>query len=206
MQAQLFQGSQRDIEEINLGEGQLKLRFEAFGAEEAEGWYNALLSDIPWQQDTLWIAGREIPVPRLQCWMGDEGSAYGYSGIRLEPEPWNPLVLEMKAEVERYSSRNFNSVLLNLYRDGQDSVSWHADDEKELGSDPVITSVSLGDTRTFEFKHKRENSRDKFRLELPNNSLLIMENGIQDSWLHQIPKTKLKKSPRINLTFRQIIR
>lgn len=206
MQAQLFQGSQRDIEEINLGEGRLKLRFEAFGAEEAEGWYNALLSDIPWQQDTLWIAGREIPVPRLQCWMGDEGSDYGYSGIRLEPEPWNPLVLEMKAEVERYSSRNFNSVLLNLYRDGQDSVSWHADDEKELGSDPVIASVSLGDTRTFEFKHKREKSRDKFRLELPNNSLLIMENGIQDNWLHQIPKTKLNKSPRINLTFRQILR
>lgn len=204
MQAQLFQGSQSTTEDIDLGEGQLRLILEAFEFRKSEGWLATLLSEISWQQDTLWIAGREVLVPRLQCWMGDLGSNYGYSGIRLEPEPWNDLVLEIKADVEERSGQAFNSVLLNLYRDGRDSVSWHADDERELGADPVIASVSLGETRRFDLKHKTDKSRERLRLDLPHGSLLIMGKGIQNNWLHQIPKSNYVSSPRINLTFRQI--
>ncbi len=204
MQAQLFQGSQSTIEEIDLGEGQLKLLYEAFNLQKSENWLTTLLSDISWQQDTLWIAGREVAVPRLQCWMGDRGSNYGYSGIRLEPEPWNDQVSEIKAEVEKLSGHRFNSVLLNLYRDGRDSVSWHADDERELGPNPVIASVSLGETRRFVLKHKVDKSREKLRLDLPHGSLLVMGKGIQNNWLHQVPKSNSIKTPRINLTFRHI--
>jgi alkylated DNA repair dioxygenase AlkB len=154
MQAPLFQDISHSLETIQLGDGQLRLQPAAFDPAEASELLQALLGGIPWRQDSLWIAGREIPVPRLQCWMGDAGSRYGYSGMRLEPEPWNDTVRQIRDRVQALSGLEFNSVLLNLYRDGQDSVSWHADDEAELGRDPVIASVSLGAVRRFQIHRK----------------------------------------------------
>ena len=205
MQAPLFQDISHSLEAIQLGDGQLRLQPAAFDPAEASELLQALLGGIPWRQDSLWIAGREIPVPRLQCWMGDAGSLYGYSGMRLEPEPWNDTVRRIRDRVQALSGLQFNPVLLNLYRDGQDSVSWQADDEAELGRDPVIASVSLGAVRRFQMKHRQDKSIAKCQLELPHGSLLIMDKGIQNKWLHQVPKQKSINEPRINLTFRQIM-
>jgi len=205
MQAPLFQDNPHELETIHLGAGQLRLQPQAFNPTEATDLMRTLLAEIPWRQDSLWIAGREIPVPRLQCWMGDAGSLYGYSGMRLEPEPWIDPVQRIRDRVQALSGLQFNSVLLNLYRDGQDSVAWHADDEAELGRDPVIASVSLGAVRSFQMKHRHDKTIEKCRIELPHGSLLIMDKGIQNKWLHQIPKQKSITGPRINLTFRNIV-
>jgi alkylated DNA repair dioxygenase AlkB len=136
--------------------------------------------------------------------MGDQGSSYGYSGIKLEPVPWQALVSEIKQYMQTLSGTDFNSVLLNYYRDGQDSVAWHADDEAELGSNPVIASLSLGAQRMFHLRHKRDKSRDRYRMALRNGSVLIMGNTLQNNWLHQLPKEFNLQSPRINLTFRKV--
>ena len=125
--------------------------------------------------------------------------------MRLRPEPWHPAVLGVKDRVERLSGQHFNSVLLNLYRDGMDSVAWHADDEPELGADPVIASVSFGAERPFLIKPKQPTSgAQKHRLVLRDGSLLVMGKGMQNNWIHQLPKVKSLKEPRINLTFRAI--
>lgn len=206
MQAELFyQGTDPGgCEEIELEGALLRLWPRAFSANDSKALLDTLLETIPWRQETLWIAGQERLVPRLQCWMGDHGSLYGYSGMRLEPEPWNNTVLEIRKQVESLVSESFNSVLLNLYRSGQDSVSWHADDESELGKDPLIASVSLGVERTFELRHKHDKSHPKRQILLPNGSILLMGKGCQDNWLHQLPKVKGLEEPRINLTFRTI--
>ena len=206
MQAPLFQDNPDSFESIDLGDVQVHLHTSAFEPSDASAMLHNLAEDIPWRQDSLWIAGREIPVPRLQCWMGDVGSLYGYSGMRLEPEPWHPQVQAIRSRVQELSGIQFNSVLLNLYRNGEDSVSWHADDEPELGRDPVIASVSLGAVRRFQLKHRHDRSREKLQIDLPHGSILIMGKGMQNKWLHQVPKQKTINEPRINLTFRQIIR
>ena len=205
MQTPLFQDHPESLEAINLGDGRIHLHSKLYTAAEADGLLRSLLAEIPWRQDSLWIAGREIPVPRLQCWMGDTGSIYGYSGMRLEPEPWNAQVQSIRNRVQALSGLQFNSVLLNLYRDGTDSVSWHADDEAELGEEPIIASVSLGTERRFQMKHRHDNTRKKYQIDLPHGSLLIMGKGIQNNWIHQIPKQKSVTAPRINLTFRSIV-
>lgn len=175
----------------------------AFTVDEASRLLGGLIEQIPWRQDELWIAGKHRPVPRLQCWMGDAG--YGYSGLRLQREPWHPLVLTIKQRVEDLTQYRFNSVLLNFYRDGQDSVAWHADDEAELGKRPVIASVSLGAVRPFELRPKPGQDGSKCRITLTNGSLLLMGDTLQQHWLHQLPKVKDLKQPRINLTFRTIL-
>jgi alkylated DNA repair dioxygenase AlkB len=144
--------------------------------------------------------GRRIPIPRLTAWHGAAG--YVYSGIRLTPAPWTPPLLELKALAERLAGQSFNSVLLNLYRDGRDSVSWHADNEPGLGRDPVIASLSLGAVRRFQLKHRR--LPERLTLDLPHGSCLIMAGATQHHWLHQLPKTKAPVGPRINLTFRRM--
>ncbi len=195
---------------------------QALNSDEADSYLRQLEAEIPWRQESIRIAGRTLPVPRLQCWMGDAASLYGYSGVRLQPEPWHPVIKCIQARVEQLSGLRFNSVLLNLYRDGQDSVAWHADDEPELGSNPVIASVSLGAERKFQLKPKeaglaltldssrhskteptarRRRSRDIW---LKHGSLLIMDGQVQGHWLHQLPKARTVSSARINLTFRAI--
>ena len=177
---------------------------QAFAPHQCDKILNSLLQDTPWQQDSLWIAGKQIAVPRLQCWMGDRGSHYGYSGIRLVPVQWSGEVAAIREHVQQLTDRVFNSVLLNYYRDGQDSVAWHADDEAELGPGPIIASVSFGAERPFQLRHKLRTDLQNFKIQLRNGSLLLMGNTLQDKWLHQLPKVKGLTEPRISLTFRTI--
>ncbi|GJM12357.1 MAG: alpha-ketoglutarate-dependent dioxygenase AlkB [Pseudohongiella sp.] len=173
--------------------------------EQATQILETLIAVIPWQQEYLKIAGRIRAVPRLQCWMGDSSSEYGYSGVRLTPCPWHETVQSLHDTIAKKIDVRFNSVLLNYYRNGQDSVAWHADDEPELGDRPLIASLSLGAERSFELKQKHGSRASKYRMPLLNGSLLVMGGGMQQHWLHQLPKDKMLDKPRINLTFRNIV-
>jgi len=205
MQPDLFhQSSNLPFIDHDLGDACIREYPQLFSPDRADELLKLLLAQIPWQQDSIRIAGKRIPVPRLQCWMGDRGSSYGYSGIRLEPVSWQPPITEIRQKIEALGHADFNSVLLNYYRDGQDSVAWHADDEPELGANPVIASLSLGAERKFQLRHKRDKGRDRYHMLLRNGSVLIMGKTLQNNWLHQLPKETTLRSPRINLTFRQV--
>ena len=209
MQTSLFDGIDQPQSKLShtLKGGVLDEFPIAFSIEECNKFMDLLTSSTPWRQDTITIAGKIIPVPRLQCWMGDAQSEYGYSGIRLTPEPWSETVNRIRERISDLTGLEFNSVLLNLYRNGKDSVAWHADDERELGPDPLIASVSFGCERVFQLKPKNPGAKPVKRHEimLRNGSLLVMNKGIQNNWLHQIPKVKSAISARINLTFRNIV-
>jgi len=174
-----------------------------FELAESDALFEELTHDIAWKQETIKIMGSDVLTPRLTAWYGDEGKSYIWSGITQHPHPWTPALLRMKERVEAAAAVRFNSVLLNLYRDGRDSVGWHSDDEPELGENPVIASVSLGATRVFQFKHKH-NPDLRHQIELTHGSLLLMRGATQHFWKHQIPKTAKPTGPRINLTFRVI--
>lgn len=160
---------------------------------------------LAWEQSTLTIAGRQLPIPRLNCWYGDPGCHYAYSGIKLPLNSWIPELEWAKSLVEAATGAAFNSLLANLYRDGNDSVDWHADDEPELGRDPLIAMISLGDVREFSLKHRTQKNLPSLKLALAPGSLLVMGRNVQKRWLHRVPKTKKPVSCRISLTFRQVI-
>ena len=160
-------------------------------------------NNIKWKQDTINFYGKEHLLPRITAWYGDQGKTYTYSGIKSEPHNWNERLLYIKKSIEEVTDITFNSVLLNYYRDGNDSVSWHADDEKSLGSQVNIASISLGAERDFQFKRK-DGIGERQQITLTNGSLLVMHAPIQEFWLHQIPKRKKINEPRVNLTFRYI--
>lgn len=185
-----------------LGDSEIHYVANAFTGQETDRLFKSLLNLIPWQTATLTIASHNRPLPRLQCWMADQGQTYSYSGLKLTPRPWNPDVLRIKARLEHLCEHSFNSVLLNCYRDGSDSVSWHADDEAELGLNPIVASVSLGAERMLEFKPKLNLSTPKKQIMLENGSILIMGKTVQNNWLHQLPKLSGYIAPRISLTFR----
>lgn len=172
-----------------------------YSAAESEALLKSLLDETPWRQDSLRFGGKEVLVPRLQAWYGDRG--YGYSGLKLTPLPWTSALDSMRGKISELAQREFNSVLVNYYRDGNDSVAWHADDERELGPDPHIASLSFGATRRFELKH-RTRKQSRLNLALENGSLLLMGSGLQRHWVHQLPKDPGITLPRINLTFRFI--
>jgi alkylated DNA repair dioxygenase AlkB len=207
MQASLFENTQspQQCQKHQLGESTITEYPFAFTEQLAKSYLELLISNIDWQQDRLRIAGKEIPVPRLQCWMGDKASDYSYSGLRLKPQPWQPPVLDIRSKVEEIAGLTFNSALLNFYRNGQDSVAWHADDEIELGCSPIIVSVSIGADRIFELKPKQSLKRQKYQILLKSGSILIMGNTLQNNYLHQLPKVKGLNEPRVNLTFRNIV-
>ncbi|KQR74721.1 2OG-Fe(II) oxygenase [Burkholderia sp. Leaf177] len=161
-----------------------------------------LIDEIAWQQDIMNTPGGKVPFPRLTAWQGDPGAVYVYSGIRNVPKAWTPAVLSLKTKAESAAKTTFNSVLINRYRTGQDSMGWHADKERELGLAPVIASVSLGTTRTFEFRHTK--SRQIHTLQLKHGSLLIMRGRTQLDWAHRVPKEPEARGERINLTFRYV--
>jgi alkylated DNA repair dioxygenase AlkB len=175
-----------------------------FNADESEKLFLELNASTQWQQDTITLYGRCMPLPRLQAWYGDEGKSYTYSGIEQHPKLWTPVLSTIKARIEQVAQVKFNSVLLNLYRHGKDSVAWHSDDEPELGQNPIIGSVSFGDTRRFSLKHKQIKDR-KVEIDLPHGSFLLMRGKTQHYWQHQIAKTTKEVRPRINLTFRIVI-
>ena len=166
----------------------------------ADELFAKLQQEIEWEQRSIKIFGREVPQPRLTAWYGDID--YTYSGLRWDAKKWPETLALLKAAVESHSSHAFNSVLANLYRDGQDSVGWHSDDEPELGRDPVIGSVSLGTERMFHMKHKRK--AVEWKALLGHGSLLLMKGPTQHFWKHTLPKDKCVHGPRINLTFRQM--
>lgn len=172
-------------------------------SHRSDDWFRSLHAELPWRQETLVMYGDVVPVPRLSSWHGDANRSYTYSNIEMMPLPWTPLLLDVKAVVEPLVGCTFNSVLCNLYRDGADSVAWHADDERELGLTPTIASVSLGATRKFQL---RSNAKPVIRhdVDLAHGSVLIMQGESQREWMHQVPKTKAPVGARINLTFRTI--
>ena len=137
------------------------------------------------------------------CWYGDADANYQYSGVHHQPMPWTATLLSIKEKVERHCQHRFNSVLGNLYRNGSDSMGCHADNEKELGVNPLIASLSLGDDRLFRLHHKKK--KLKIDIALQQGDLLVMAGTLQHHWLHSLPKTKSPKKPRINLTFRKIL-
>ncbi|MGI9280843.1 MAG: alpha-ketoglutarate-dependent dioxygenase AlkB family protein [Endozoicomonas sp.] len=192
---------------IHVPDAQLNFWPDLISAQDGESYFQQLLSDTQWRQDKITLFGRLFDLPRLQAWHGDQGMIYRYSGLELSPEPWNPVLLALKEAVEQACQTSFNTVLLNLYRDGSDSNGWHSDDEKELGEQPVIASLSLGQERRFRLKHKDGKSRgiQPLSLDLPSGSLLVMSGSTQSCWQHCIPKTSRTVSPRINLTFRSVI-
>lgn len=164
--------------------------------------FQKLRKEIEWKQESMSMYGRTINFPRLTAWYGDNDKPYSFSGITLTPNPWTSEILEIKHAIEPKSNVIFNSVLLNLYRNGNDSISWHTDAEKELGKNPVIASVNFGAIRKFQLRHKT--TKEKIEIILEHGSLLIMQGELQHFWKHQVPKTKKKVEERINLTFRVI--
>ena len=175
-----------------------------FTAEESSFYFETLLKEIAWKEEPIIIFGKKIMQPRLTAWYGEAGKAYSYSGITMQPNLWTPTLLQIKERIESTSGVIFNSALLNFYRDGQDSNGWHSDNEKELGVNPVIGSVSFGASRTFKFKHRRD-KRLNCSVDLANGSFLLMKGPTQHHWLHCIPKTKKVVESRINITFRIIV-
>jgi len=194
----------RSLQTLNLPDADVSLYPAFVSASLADRLLVELRDTTVWRQESFKLYGKTINFPRLTAWYGDEGSSYIYSGIKNVPLPWTPAILEVKRAVEPPSGVVFNSVLLNRYRTGKDSVSWHADDEPEFGEHPVIASISFGGTRCFQLKHKKREDL-KASVELTHGSLLIMRGGTQANWQHQIPKTAKRVDERLNLTFRAII-
>lgn len=157
---------------------------------------------LPWSQHRVRLFGRELPSPRLSAWIGDPGASYRYSGVVHSPLPWTAELSALREQLQQTVGCPFNSVLVNRYRDGQDSMGWHADDEPELGPEPVIASISLGATRTLHFRARHGDA--KLALDLAHGSLLLMSGTTQQQYLHAIHKSRRPLGERINLTFRQI--
>lgn len=170
--------------------------------EQAERCYQQLAQQLNWQQPAIKIFGKAVLIPRQQVWMGDPHCSYKYSGVLFEPEPWHPLVWQLTDRVNQLCQTRFNSVLLNWYADGQQHMGWHSDDEAELGQDPQIASLSLGQPRFFDLKHKTCGTQ--LKLELGHGSLLLMAGQCQQHWQHRVPKMAAATEGRINLTFREI--
>lgn len=175
-----------------------------YSVEDAKKIQSILEKDTLWKADTITVFGKTHPQPRLTALYGEEGKPYSYSNIVMQPNALTPVLKKIKSDIENESNATFSTVLLNLYRDGNDSNGWHSDNEKELGADPIIASLSFGEKRVFHLKHKTDPTL-KYKIELEHGSLLLMGSGSQTNWKHQLPKSKRKMQPRINLTFRNIV-
>lgn len=190
---------------INIlpGDGEAYLYDNFFSEEESTAVFDSLMKKINWEQQHIKLFGRSLAMPRLTAWYAEEGVVYTYSNLLNKPQPWIEELLLIKDRIEKATQSQFNSVLLNLYRSGNDSMGWHKDDEKELGKNPIIGSVSFGAERIFKFRHETS----KFsgvKVTLSNGSFLLMKGATQHHWYHSVPKTKQDVLPRINLTFRMI--
>ncbi|WP_224746471.1 alpha-ketoglutarate-dependent dioxygenase AlkB family protein [Mucilaginibacter rigui] len=174
-----------------------------FTRQESADLMQKLKATIQWKQETIQMYGKLLNTPRLTAWYGENSKTYAFSGKKYDPHPWTPELLFIKQRIEQAAGMAFNSVLLNDYRNGSDSVAWHADDEPELGINPIIASVSFGQARRFDVRHKKDHKL-KYSVELENGSLLIMKGDLQHHWEHQVPKSAKALNERINLTFRVI--
>ncbi|WP_448560944.1 alpha-ketoglutarate-dependent dioxygenase AlkB family protein [Trichothermofontia sp.] len=200
---------------IPIANGELSLYDACLTPAQADRTFAHLQTAIPWRQESITIFGKRYRQPRLIAWYGDRGKTYTYSGLVLDPLPWTEHLLYLKKQVEVLAGSSFNSVLLNYYRDGQDSMGWHSDDEPELGTNPVIASLSLGASRRFCLRPRHRavtrsqskqsrSDQPKVELELTHGSLLVMAGATQHHWQHAVPKTAKAIGPRVNLTFRWI--
>ena len=173
--------------------------------DNAEGadWLTRLRNEVAWEQHRLRMFGRAIDAPRLSCWIGDPDAVYTYSRTRFVPHPWTPSLTALRERVESAASAHFNSVLANLYRDGNDAMGWHSDNEPELGRHPMIASLSFGAVRRFRLRHKRDPAQ-RTEIDLESGSLLLMAGPTQDNYRHDLPRTRRAVDARINLTFRWI--
>jgi alkylated DNA repair dioxygenase AlkB len=174
-----------------------------YDATDSERILQQFLQEHHWPDNRYQHGGRQFILPRLQTWHADDGIRYSYSNNLLETRPWTPLLQSIRSKVETFLANSFNAVLVNYYRNGDDHVGWHADDELELGEQPLIASLTFGAERRFEFKHK--NSAEKGYVSLGSGSLLIMQPSFQHHWLHRVPKADDVGNGRINLTFRQVL-
>ncbi|WP_255839358.1 alpha-ketoglutarate-dependent dioxygenase AlkB family protein [Pseudomonas benzenivorans] len=188
---------------LQLPDAQLELHAQWLDPLTADAWLHQLLAQTPWQQPQVRLYGRVHPVPRLVAWYGDEDAAYRYSGLQHRPLPWTPLLAQIRQRLQATVGQALNGVLLNYYRDGNDSMGWHSDDEAELGANPVIVSLNLGGARRFDLRRKGQ-SRIEHSLRLEHGSLLVMAGPTQHYWQHQVAKTRRPCAPRLNLTFRLI--
>lgn len=180
------------------------------GCAEADALFEALHEAIAWETHVIQLFGREVASPRLSCWIGDPGASYVYSRTRFEPRPWPPALAALRGRVEAACAAPFNSVLANLYRDGEDAMGWHSDDEPELGPAPVIASLSLGAERRLRFRRRPRRGAPPagdatLDLYLPHGSLLRMGGATQRLYQHALPRSSAVRAPRINLTFRHIV-
>lgn len=169
---------------------------------EAQSLQAQLADSLHWQQTVIRVYGRAQPIPRLNAWYGDAGARYTYSGARFVPEPFTPALAALRERLQAFTGRAFNSVLANLYRDGNDSVGWHSDNEPELGPEPAIASLSLGASRRFRLRHAH---LPPVSVDLHSGDLLVMTGPLQRHWQHTLPKTRRPVGARINLTFREIV-
>jgi len=198
----LFAEKNNDFEPIKIQNGEYIYVPYFFDSSKADHYFQKIINEIDWKQEEMIMYGKRLKFPRLTAWYGDNDKPYSFSGITLNPKPWTSELIEIKKKIETKCNVVFNSALLNLYRNGKDSISWHTDAEKELGRNPVIASVNFGATRNFQLRHIR--SKVKLEIELTHGSLFIMQGELQHYWQHQVPKTNKTIGERINLTFRVI--
>ena len=189
----------------DLPDADMALFENFFTNQESEKLHQNLIENIQWRQDKIKMFGKLIDQPRLTAFYGNTNKDYSYSGIVMKPIEWNEDLLFIRKRVEEAAKIQFTSLLLNYYRDGKDSMGWHSDDEKELGQNPVIGSVSFGESRVFQMRHKFRKDIKKVDIALTNGSFLLMKGATQHFWQHQIPKTNRELESRINLTFRNIV-
>ena len=185
-------------------DGSAVLAPDFLSESDADSIFSGLLSQTPWEHNSIRLFGKDVPEPRLSTWHAEADLPYTYSGVPRTPHPWKEPLSSLRTACEAHTGQSFNGALLNLYRTGLDAMGWHSDDEAVNGPNPVIASISLGAERRFDFRHKQ--SREMISAVLPHGSLLVMSGACQTFWLHRIAKTKRQTEPRINVTFRTLWR
>ena len=190
-------------ETLDLPGAEIELHQQIWSRSQGDTLCSLLIKELNWRQDKISMFGQTHDVPRLNAWYGDADCSYSWSGITMTPNPWNSTLRDIREKVNGVASEQFNSVLANFYRDGNDKVDWHADDEEVLGQAPVIASVSLGATRKFRIRRKdrSEKATDIF---LRSGDVLVMRGLTQLLWEHEVPRSKKVREPRVNLTFRKV--
>lgn len=201
-QLNLFEEPQEENKIVQILNGEYLYIPNFFDVPKANEYLKTFKETIHWKQESMNMYGKQVMFPRLTSWYGESDKPYTFSGITLQPHPWTKELLEIKAVIEPVCEVVFNSVLLNLYRDGNDSISWHTDAEKELGKNPLIASVNFGAERKFQIRHNQ--TQEIIDIHLKHGSLLVMQGELQHFWKHQVPKQKKITEERINLTFRVI--
>ena len=192
------------LERVPITDGELLFQASCDLGEDPDALFEQLMAETPWREESITVFGKTHPQPRLIAWYGDAGARYSYSGIQHEPLPWTPSLAALRDRLQTITGAHYNSVLLNLYRNERDSMGLHADDEPELGQEPVIASVSLGEQRSIYFQHRHRREVKNLNLPLPNGSLLLMRGTTQRNWKHGLRNRSRPCGPRINLTCRWI--